>query len=54
MLCFYGQNLKRYQPALLKLTNKDMIVKEEFKGGYSLTRSGFQAMRECPKKVGKK
>jgi hypothetical protein len=47
MLCFYGPNLKKYQPALNQLTEKDMLVKERFSGGYSLTKSGYAAMKAC-------
>jgi len=48
MLCFYGPELKRYSPALKQLTEKDYLVKEQFKGAYSLTRSGFHEMKKCP------
>ena len=47
MLCFYGPNLKKFRPALAQLTEKEFLVKEEFKGGYSLTRAGFAAMKSC-------
>ncbi len=47
MLCFYGPNLKKYQSALNQLTEKDMLVKERFSGGYSLTKSGYAAMKAC-------
>ena len=47
MLCFYGPNLKKLRAALHQLTEKDMLVKEEFNGGYSLTRAGFAAMKGC-------
>jgi hypothetical protein len=49
MLCFYGPNLKKYQGALQVLTEKELLVKEKFRGGYSLTRAGFQAMNDCEK-----
>ena len=47
MLCFFGPDLERYRPALLKLTEKDLLVKEQFKGAYSLTYAGFEAMMTC-------
>lgn len=47
MLCFYGPELKRYSPALRQLTEKEYLVKEQFKGAYSLTKSGFVAMKTC-------
>lgn len=47
MLCFCGPTLEKHRAALSQLTDKGMLVKERFKGGYSLTRSGFDAMNEC-------
>ncbi len=47
MLCFYGPNLKQDMATLELLTNKDFLVKEKFKGGYSLTRAGYTAMKDC-------
>jgi hypothetical protein len=49
MLCFYGPNLKKYEVALQVLTEKELLVEEKFRGGYSLTRAGFQAMNDCEK-----
>ncbi len=45
MLCFDGANLKRLRSALQQLTDKNYLVKEQFKGGYSMTAAGFQAMK---------
>ena len=47
MLCFYGTTLKRHKVALRQLTQKELLVKEQFEGGYSLTSSGFAAMKDC-------
>lgn len=47
MLCFYGRDLEKYQTGLQQLAQKDLVVKEEFKGGFSLTRKGYAAMRQC-------
>ena len=47
MLCFYGPNLEQNKTTLELLTDKDLLVKEKFKGGYSLTREGFAAMKSC-------
>lgn len=47
MLCFYGATLKRHKAALRQLTDKEMLIKEQFEGGYSLTATGFAAMRDC-------
>ena len=46
MLCFYGPNLELSKGALELLIDKDLLVKEKFKGGYSLTRAGFAAMND--------
>ena len=47
MLCFYGPTLKRHKAALRQLTEKELLIKEQFEGGYSLTATGFAAMRSC-------
>jgi hypothetical protein len=47
MLCFYGTNLKQNKVALQQLTDKEFLVKEQFKGAYSLTKAGFVAMNDC-------
>lgn len=47
MLCFYGSDLEKHRAALKTLTDKKLLVKERFKGGYSLTHEGFAAMKAC-------
>ena len=47
MLCFSGPNLARNTAALRQLTDKEMLVKEGFEGGYSLTDAGYRAMKAC-------
>ncbi len=47
MLCFFGPNLEKHKTALEQLTDKDFLVKEHFKGAYSLTHAGFEAMQTC-------
>jgi hypothetical protein len=47
MLCFSGPNLKQDKATLELLTNKELLAKEEFSGGYSLTPNGFAAMNDC-------
>ena len=47
MLCFYGPDLKKHESALRRLSQKGFLVKERFKGGYSLTVAGFSAMKSC-------
>ena len=49
MLCFFGPNLERHKVALQQLTKRDLLVKENFNGAYSLTNSGFEAMKTCEK-----
>ena len=50
MLCFSGPNLERYSGELNRLADKKLLVKEKFKGGYSLTSAGFAAMKDCIKR----
>ena len=45
MLCFFGADLERHSTALRSLTDKKLLDKEQFKGAYSLTQAGFEAMR---------
>jgi len=47
MLCFSGPNLKQNKATLELLADKQLLVKERFKGGYSLTQAGFVAMNDC-------
>jgi hypothetical protein len=47
MLCFNGPDFERNKAALQQLTADSMLVKERFKGGYSLTHAGFAAMKKC-------
>ena len=47
MLCFFGPNLERDKATLQLMTDKELLVKEKFKGGYSLTQAGFAAMNDC-------
>ena len=47
MLCFSGPDLERHAADLNRLTDKKLLVREKFKGGYSLTRGGFAAMKHC-------
>ncbi len=47
MLCFSGPNLQLNQKTLELLADKELLVEEKFKGGYSLTQTGFAAMKDC-------
>ena len=47
MLCFFGPNLEKHEAALDKLTRKDFLRKDNFKGAWSLTDAGYQAMKTC-------
>jgi hypothetical protein len=45
MLCFNGPTLAKHNSGLRTLTEKGYLVKESFRGGYSLTQAGYNAMR---------
>lgn len=47
MLCFSSPTLEQHKSALDTLTGKDLLVRESFKGGYSLTQAGFTIMQNC-------
>ena len=47
MLCFCGPDLAKNKAALQKLTQKKFLIAERFKGAYSLTAAGFDAMKGC-------
>ena len=42
MLCFSGPKLDQDQAALELVKDKELVVKESFKGGYSLTHAGLR------------
>ncbi len=45
MLCFYGQDLEGKEKALDSLVEKNLLVREKFRGAYSLTSAGYAQMR---------
>jgi hypothetical protein len=45
MLCFSGPELAKKKAALQQLTQKGLLVEETFKGAYTLTRAGFDAIK---------
>jgi hypothetical protein len=45
MFCFTGPALEKHQASLDQLVVKDMLVKEQFTSGYSMTPLGYRAMR---------
>ncbi len=45
MLCFSTQDIGSMKKSIDKLIAAGLLVPEEFKGGYSLTRAGYDAMR---------
>jgi hypothetical protein len=52
MLCFTGPVLDKHRLTLRQLTAKDLLVEEQFSGGYSLTAEGFREMRrDRPRKT---
>jgi hypothetical protein len=48
MLCFSGPDLQKNRAALKSLTEKALLSEAAFRGGYSLTRAGFEIMNKCP------
>ena len=54
MLCFHASS-KQHRQSLRRLIERRLVVKEQFAEGYSLTESGYIAMRdECQLKSQKK
>lgn len=53
MLCFFGPVLAKHGRALKQLTEQGLLIKERFRGGYTLTRAGVIAMRhhDAPPRV---
>jgi len=45
MLCFQGPLWEKHKTSLRQLTERDYLFQESFKGGYSLTKAGFVAMK---------
>jgi hypothetical protein len=46
MLCFSSTDLVAFRTPLAQLTNDGLLVPEKFHGGYSLTQTGFAALRD--------
>jgi hypothetical protein len=47
MLCFSGPEYEKHKKALEILADKQLLVREKFKGAYSLTAAGFETMQLC-------
>lgn len=47
MLCFNGPQLERHREAFRRLTDKGLLIKDRFGGGYSLTPEGLAAVKAC-------
>ena len=45
MLCFHGPLLDENRNSLRCLTEQGLLSKDKFKGGYTLTKAGFAAMK---------
>lgn len=45
MLCFQGPLWEKHKVSLRQLTEREMLFQESFKGAYSLTKSGYAAMK---------
>jgi hypothetical protein len=46
MVCFPAPQLEKHRATLQRLTEKNLVVREQFAGGYSLTPNGFAAMMD--------
>lgn len=46
MLCFGSSDLEAFHAPLARLTNQGFLVAERFHGGYSLTETGYAAMKK--------
>lgn len=46
MLCFSGPDWERNKQTLEHMSSRELLSKESFHGGYSLTQAGFAAMNE--------
>lgn len=46
MLCFGSSDLEAFKMPLAELTSRGLLVEEKPRGGYSLTRTGFAAMKD--------
>lgn len=46
MLCLSTADILTMKKSLDRLVSTGLLIPEEFKGGYSLTRSGYDAMHE--------
>jgi hypothetical protein len=46
MLCFHGPMELEHGASLRRLIEQKLLVKEQFKDGYSLTDAGYVAMRQ--------
>lgn len=45
MLCFSGPNLDRFAADLNRMVDKKLLVRESFKGAFSLTKAGYAVMK---------
>jgi hypothetical protein len=45
MLCFHGPWFDEHRESLCHLTAIKLVAKEQFAGGYSLTKTGFAALQ---------
>ncbi|MHB8899645.1 MAG: hypothetical protein ACYC6Y_12935 [Thermoguttaceae bacterium] len=47
MLCFSSAGLQAFRMSLARLSEKGFLVPETFRGAYTLTETGFAAMKDC-------
>lgn len=46
MLCLASADVKKFESSLADLIDKELLVEEQFPGGYSLTEAGFSEMKD--------
>lgn len=51
MLCFSGPSFEQDEAVLELMTERELLIKEKFKGGYSLTPAGFASMNDYESRV---
>ena len=47
MLCFSGIDFEQKRAAINVLVDKKLLIRERFRGGFSLTMAGYKAMHTC-------
>jgi len=45
MLCLHGDDLDKFDAPLATMTERGWLTEERYRGGYSLTETGYAAMK---------